>query len=142
MLPTNNVRDFFIGCYRIAVAAAFADAELKALLPPAPKDRTIVIGTGKGGRNTEYLLALAIELAGIKGVHCFAADTDGIDGSEDNAGAFADYATQDKLRAHAIDAKEYLADNNSFTAFATIDQLFSPGPSGTNVNDLRLILIE
>ena len=56
-------------------------------------------------------------------MHCFAADTDGIDGSEDNAGAFADYATQDKLRAHAIDAKEYLADNNSFTAFAAIDQL-------------------
>ena len=99
-------------------------------------------GNGKGGRNTEYLLALAIELAGIKGVHCFAADTDGIDGSEDNAGSFADYATKDQLRAHAIDAKEYLADNDSFTAFAAIDQLFSPGPSGTNVNDLRLILIE
>ena len=80
---------------------------------------------------------MAIELAGLKGVYCFAAD--GIDGSEDNAGAFADYATQDQLRAHAIGAKEYLADNNACGAFAAIDQLFSPGPPGTNVHDLRLI---
>ena len=98
-------------------------------------------GNGKGGRNTEYLLALAIELAGVAGVHCFAADSDGIDGSEDNAGAFADYLTTEQMRAHGVDAGEYLAANDAFSAFAAIDQLFSPGPSGTNVNDLRLILL-
>ena len=101
-----------------------------------------VRGSGRGGRNTEYLLALAIELAGAEGVHCFAADTDGVDGSEDNAGAFADYRTREHMRAHGIDAIDYLDDNNAFSAFAAIDQIFTPGPSGTNVNDLRLILLE
>ena len=77
----------------------------------------------------------------MEGVHCFAADSDGIDGSEDNAGAFADYLTIEQMRAHGVDAGEYLAANDAFSAFAAIDQLFSPGPSGTNVNDLRLILL-
>ena len=99
-------------------------------------------GKGRGGRNTEYLLALAIELSGVEGVHCFAADTDGIDGSENNAGAFADFATQEQMRVHGVSATAYLSDNNAFSAFAAINQLFIPGPSGTNVNDLRLILLE
>ena len=106
-------------------------------------ETTVTIrGSGRGGRNTEYLLALAIELAGVEGVHCFAVDTDGIDGSEDNAGAFADHRTQELMRGQGIEAINYLADNNAFSAFAAINQLFTPGPSGTNVNDLRLILIE
>ena len=98
--------------------------------------------SGKGGRNSEYLLALAIELARVERVHYFAADTDGIDGSENNAGAFADYSTQDQLLQQGISAQQYLADNNAFSAFAAINQLFTPGPSGTNISDLRLILVE
>ena len=96
---------------------------------------------GKGGRNTEFLLAFAIGISGIGGVHALAADTDGIDGSEDNAGAFADGSTVSRMRAAGVDAKAMLAGNNAWTAFKAVGDLFVPGPTGTNVNDLRAILI-
>ncbi|ESZ50381.1 glycerate kinase type-2 family protein [Mesorhizobium sp. RSR565B] len=96
---------------------------------------------GKGGRNSEFLLAFAIGISGAEGIHALAADTDGIDGSEDNAGAFADGSTVSRMRAAGIDAKAMLAGNNAWTAFNAIGDLFVPGPTGTNVNDLRAILI-
>jgi hydroxypyruvate reductase len=96
---------------------------------------------GKGGRNSEFLLAFAIGIAGLENIHALAADTDGIDGSEDNAGAFADGSTVQRMRAAGIDAKAMLAGNNAWTAFHSVDDLFVPGPTGTNVNDLRAILI-
>jgi glycerate 2-kinase len=96
---------------------------------------------GKGGRNSEFLLALAIGIDGFDGIHALAADTDGIDGSENNAGAFADGSTVARMRAAGIDAKAMLAGNNAWTAFNAVDDLFVPGPTGTNVNDLRAILI-
>ncbi|QKC80532.1 glycerate kinase [Mesorhizobium sp. NZP2077] len=96
---------------------------------------------GKGGRNSEFLLAFAIGINGVEGIHALAADTDGIDGSENNAGAFADGSTVSRMRAAAIDAKAMLAGNNAWTAFNAVADLFVPGPTGTNVNDLRAILI-
>ncbi|TIL28319.1 glycerate kinase [Mesorhizobium sp.] len=96
---------------------------------------------GKGGRNSEFLLAFAIGISGIGGVHALAADTDGIDGSQDNAGAFADGSTVSRMRAAGVDAKAMLAGNNAWTAFKAVGDLFVPGPTGTNVNDLRAILI-
>jgi len=96
---------------------------------------------GKGGRNSEFLLAFAIAIGGLDGIHALAADTDGIDGSEDNAGAFADGSTVSRMRAAGIDAKAMLAGNNAWTAFNAVGDLFVPGPTGTNVNDLRAILI-
>ncbi|MCF6121464.1 glycerate kinase [Mesorhizobium muleiense] len=96
---------------------------------------------GKGGRNSEFLLAFAIGISGIGGVHALAADTDGIDGSQDNAGAFADGSTVSRMRAAGVDAKAMLAGNNAWTAFKAAGDLFVPGPTGTNVNDLRAILI-
>ncbi|CCV03574.1 putative hydroxypyruvate reductase [Mesorhizobium metallidurans STM 2683] len=96
---------------------------------------------GKGGRNSEFLLAFAIGISGAQGIHALAADTDGIDGSEDNAGAFADGSTVARMRAAGIDAKAMLAGNNAWTAFNATGDLFVPGPTGTNVNDLRAILI-
>ncbi|ESX98991.1 glycerate kinase [Mesorhizobium sp. LNJC405B00] len=96
---------------------------------------------GKGGRNSEFLLAFAIGISGAEGIHALAADTDGIDGSEDNAGAFADGSTVSRMRAAGVDAKAMLAGNNAWTAFNAIGDLFVPGPTGTNVNDLRAILI-
>ncbi|MER9128950.1 glycerate kinase [Mesorhizobium sp. M0768] len=97
---------------------------------------------GKGGRNSEFLLAFAIGISGLAGVHALAADTDGIDGSEDNAGAFADGSTVSRMHKAGIDAKAMLAGNNAWTAFNAVDDLFAPGPTGTNVNDLRAILIK
>lgn len=96
---------------------------------------------GKGGRNSEFLLAFAIGISGMDGIHALAADTDGIDGSEDNAGAFADGSTVSRMRATGVDAKAMLAGNNAWTAFNVVGDLFMPGPTGTNVNDLRAILI-
>ncbi|MDX8526468.1 glycerate kinase [Mesorhizobium sp. MSK_1335] len=96
---------------------------------------------GKGGRNSEFLLAFAIGIDGIDGIHALAADTDGIDGSENNAGAFADDSTVPRMRAAGVDAKAMLAGNNAWTAFNAVGDLFVPGPTGTNVNDLRAILI-
>ncbi|KUM25940.1 hydroxypyruvate reductase [Mesorhizobium loti] len=96
---------------------------------------------GKGGRNSEFLLAFAIGVDGMNGIHALAADTDGIDGSENNAGAFADGSTVARMRAAGVDAKAMLAGNNAWTAFNAVGDLFVPGPTGTNVNDLRAILI-
>ncbi|TIM06082.1 glycerate kinase [Mesorhizobium sp.] len=96
---------------------------------------------GKGGRNSEFLLAFAIGISGMEGAHALAADTDGIDGSQDNAGAFADGSTVSRMRAAGVDAKAMLAGNNAWTAFNAVGDLFMPGPTGTNVNDLRAILI-
>jgi glycerate 2-kinase len=100
-----------------------------------------VRGKGKGGRNSEFLLSLAMDIDGASGISAFAADTDGIDGSEDNAGAFADSTTVARLQAKGHDASAYLNSNNAWTAFYAINDLFVPGPTGTNVNDLRAILV-
>ncbi|WP_170605433.1 glycerate kinase type-2 family protein [Ruegeria arenilitoris] len=98
-------------------------------------------GKGRGGRNTEFLLALAQELDGIEGISALAADTDGIDGSEDNAGAFVDGTSCARMRAAGRNPAADLAANDAFSAFEAIGDLFSPGPTGTNVNDFRAILI-
>jgi len=96
---------------------------------------------GRGGRNSAFLLAFAIAVDGLMGVEALAADTDGIDGTEDNAGAFADGGTVTRMRAQGIDPQAMLAGQDSYGAFAGIDDLFVPGPTGTNVNDFRAILI-
>ncbi|MFN3525385.1 MAG: glycerate kinase [Paracoccus sp. (in: a-proteobacteria)] len=95
---------------------------------------------GKGGRNSEFLLALALAAEGYD-FHALAADTDGIDGSEANAGAFADGATGARLRGLGLNPRALLAGHDSWTAFDALGDLFQPGPTGTNVNDFRAILI-
>lgn len=98
-------------------------------------------GSGKGGRNTEFLLSFALRIAGEQGIEALAADTDGIDGSEDNAGAFADGTTCARLLDAGKQPTDLLADNDAWTAFDTLGDLFKPGPTGTNVNDFRAILV-
>jgi len=78
-------------------------------------------GSGKGGRNTEFLLSFAIEIAGETGIHVLCADTDGIDGSEDNAGAFVNGETASQMRTNGIDPIAYLQNNDAWTAFEKID---------------------
>ena len=96
---------------------------------------------GKGGRNGEFLLAFALAVDGCAGIDGFAADTDGIDGSGDNAGAFADGATAARMRAAGVDPRAALSRHDSWTAFRAAGGLFSPGPTGTNVNDFRAVLV-
>ena len=95
---------------------------------------------GRGGRNTEFLLAFA---GGIEGqdITALAADTDGIDGSEDNAGAFADGTTWSRIRANGHDPAGLLGMHDAWGAFDSVGDIFAPGPTGTNVNDFRAILI-
>lgn len=95
---------------------------------------------GRGGRNSEFLLALALAAEGLP-LAALAADTDGIDGSEDNAGAFADGDSAGRLRATGLDPQALLSGNDAYSAFAALGDLFVPGPTGTNVNDFRAILI-
>ena len=98
-------------------------------------------GKGRGGRNAEFLLAFAIAIDGTEGITALAADTDGIDGSEDNAGAYADGTTATRLRKAGVDPLAALANNDAYSAFAAIGDLLVTGPTGTNVNDFRAILI-
>ncbi|MCR8547136.1 glycerate kinase [Salipiger sp. P9] len=96
---------------------------------------------GRGGRNTEFLLAFVHAIDGVAGISALAADTDGIDGTEDNAGAFADGAMAARLRSGGEDAMTALSRNDAWSAFDRLEALFVPGPTGTNVNDFRAILI-
>ncbi len=102
---------------------------------------TIRAKGGKGGRNSEFLLSFALDIDGYGNIHALAADTDGIDGSEDNAGAFADGTTVSRLQKTGEDGAARLNANDAWSAFDAIGDLFMPGPTGTNVNDLRVVLI-
>lgn len=99
-------------------------------------------GKGRGGRNAEYALALALALDGKASISAIAGDTDGIDGSEDNAGALVMPDTLARAKAKGIDAEAYLANNDAYSFFAGIGDLVVTGPTRTNVNDFRAILIE
>jgi len=98
-------------------------------------------GEGRGGRNTEFLLGLALALDGAPGIHALAADTDGIDGSEDNAGAFVGPDTLGRARALGVDPRQRLAGNDAWGFFAALDDLLVTGPTRTNVNDFRALLV-
>ena len=96
---------------------------------------------GRGGRCSEFLLALSIELEGIDGVYAIAADTDGIDGSEDNAGALFGPDTAARARSAELEPRRYLAANDSYGYFAALGDLVVTGPTLTNVNDYRAIVV-
>lgn len=97
---------------------------------------------GQGGRNGEYLLALALELGPGAGIHALAADTDGLDGTGDNAGAFLTPDTLQRARALGQDAAALLSAQQSYAFFAALADLLITGPTRTNVNDLRIALID
>jgi glycerate 2-kinase len=101
-----------------------------------------VRGNGRGGRNAEFLLSLAVALDGGSGIAAIAADTDGIDGSEDNAGAMMFPDTLDRAARSGLDPKARLANNDAYPVFAQLDDLVVTGPTRTNVNDFRAILVD
>jgi glycerate 2-kinase len=98
-------------------------------------------GNGKGGRNTEFMLSFALAIDGLTTIAALAADTDGIDGSQDNAGATADTDSASRLRDLGYNGHDFLQNNDSWSAFKLLNDLFITGPTGTNVNDFRAILI-
>jgi len=101
-----------------------------------------VKGGGRGGRNLEFLLGLALTLNGHARIHAIAGDTDGIDGSEDNAGALLLPDSPARALAAGIDLRARLADNDAHGAFSALGDLVVTGPTRTNVNDFRAILVE
>ena len=125
-----------------AQAAAAAAAQPRCVMLSGGETTVTVRGNGRGGRNAEFLLALAIALDGRAGVHALAADTDGIDGTEDNAGAVISPDTLARAVAAGVDAGAYLARNDAYRAFEMLDDLVFTGPTLTNVNDFRAILID
>lgn len=96
---------------------------------------------GRGGPNLEYLAALALRLNGAPGIVALAGDSDGIDGSEDNAGGLVSPTTLERARARGLDAATLLDANDTYALFAALDDLVITGPTLTNVNDIRVILI-
>ena len=107
-------------------------------------ETTVTIGkgpAGKGGRNTEFLLSLALTLKGADGIWAIAGDSDGIDGVEDAAGAVVTPDTLGRMRAAGVDPRQSLVSHDSHTAFRAAGDLVVTGPTLTNVNDIRAILI-
>ena len=102
----------------------------------------IVRGAGKGGRNTELALGFAMEVEGIGGVTLLSAGTDGTDGPTDAAGAIVDGETILKAKKLGLDPKEYLDNNDSYNFFNKINSLLITGPTGTNVMDVQIIVVE
>jgi glycerate 2-kinase len=99
-------------------------------------------GHGRGGRNAEFLLSLALALNGHPAIAALAADTDGIDGSEDNAGAVVMPDTLQRAAAAGLNLKQMLANNDAYGAFSGLGDLIETGPTRTNVNDFRAIVID
>ena len=122
----------------------------------AQKKRTVILsggeltvtitGSGRGGPNQEYALALAMALDGMPAVAALAADTDGTDGgagsASDPAGAVIDGDTVTRARQNGLDPAAFLANNDSTGFFAALDDLLTPGPTFTNVNDFRVIVVD
>jgi hydroxypyruvate reductase len=107
-------------------------------------ETTVTIGSGpagRGGRNSEFLLGLAVALGGAEGIHALACDSDGIDGTEDAAGAIVTPDTLTRARDMGLDARTFLAGHDSYSFFDALGDLVKTGPTLTNVNDIRAILI-
>ena len=100
-----------------------------------------VKGNGRGGRCAEFLASLAVELDGMPGVYALAADTDGIDGTEDNAGAILTPESAERARQKGLHAQKMLANNDGYSFFSALGDLVVTGPTRTNVNDYRVILV-
>lgn len=134
----------------VAKAQAEMAIELKAKMKPG--DRPILLmsggeltvtrrGNGVGGPNAEFMLAMAIALNGASNIHAIACDTDGVDGAAEVAGAIIGPQTLDKAAALGLDANDFLARNDAHSFFAAINDQVITGPTLTNVNDFRAVLI-
>jgi glycerate 2-kinase len=139
-----------IGLMHAAIALQLRAGQLRVGAAPVPLpavllsggETTVTVrGGGRGGRNSEFLLALAAALDGASGISAIACDTDGIDGTEDNAGAMVFPDSIARAAVSGIPVKKALAENNSYDFFQTLGDLVVTGPTLTNVNDFRAILV-
>lgn len=131
----------------LAAIARSVRSEQKPLAPPCAvlcggETVVTVVGAGKGGRNQEMALSAAIALAGLPDVVLASVGTDGTDGPTDAAGGIVDGETAARLAAQGVDAQRALADNDAYTALRASGDLLITGPTGTNVNDVTLLLVK
>lgn len=137
---TGEARDV---AKRHAEAAFRAGNESRRVALISGGELTVTVkGNGCGGPNQEYALALAKAIAGISSIAALAADTDGVDGNRDVAGAYVSGDTADDLEDAGVDIDAAQANNDAGRALGEIGALFVPGPTQTNVNDLRIILVD
>ena len=136
-----------LGTILAGIARSVRDHSLPLAAPAlllSGGETTVTIGTGtagRGGRNTEFLLSLALALGGAPNIWAAAGDTDGIDGTEDAAGAIVTPDTLARAASAGLSAREVLAAHDSYSLFDAINDLIRTGPTLTNVNDIRAILI-
>ena len=123
------------------IAAGIGPVEAPCVILSGGETTVNVHGNGRGGRNGEYALSLAIALDGHPRIHAIACDTDGIDGAGDNAGSFVSPDTLARASAAGLDANELLDRNDSYKFFSTTLDLVVTGPTRTNVNDFRAIFV-
>jgi hydroxypyruvate reductase len=131
-----------LGASHAALARRLSvDGKRRAIISGGETTVAVHNRKGKGGRNLEYLLGLAIALDGAPGISALACDTDGIDGTEDAAGAIVVEDTLERARGLGLDPAEHLRTNNAYLFFEALGDLVVTGPTRTNVNDFRVILI-
>jgi len=131
-----------LGASHAALARRLSvDGKKRAIISGGETTVAVQNSAGKGGRNLEYLLGLAIALDGAPGISALACDTDGIDGTEDAAGAIVVEDTLERARRLGLDPAEHLRMNNAYLFFEALGDLVITGPTRTNVNDFRVILI-
>lgn len=131
-----------LGAGHGALALRLADTgKPRVILSGGETTVTVKNRAGRGGRNLEYLLSLLLTLKGAPGIAALACDTDGIDGTEDNAGAVILSDTWQRAEALGLDPYEFLEKNDSYTFFKHLGDLVITGPTRTNVNDFRIILV-
>lgn len=131
-----------LGRAHAALALEARDTIAQPLLLLSGGETSVTVrGEGRGGRNVEYLLGMFEALQGASGIYALAVDTDGIDGSEDNAGALFTPGDWGRAQTQALAASDYLSCNDGYTFFQALDRLIVTGPTRTNVNDFRAILV-
>ncbi len=124
-----------------AIAAGTGPVQPPCVLISGGETTVHVRGSGSGGRNSEYGLALALALSGHPAIYAIACDTDGIDGTENNAGCYVTPDSLHRANEYFLDPKKLLSENDSYQFFSKIGDLIVTGPTRTNVNDFRAILI-
>jgi glycerate 2-kinase len=135
-----------VGAEHAAHALALQKEGRRAVILSGGELTVTIRGQGRGGPNQEYALALAVALGGAPGISALAGDTDGTDGgsgsADDPAGAWVDQTTLERARALGLDPAHFLSDNDSTGFFSRLGDLVETGPTWTNVNDFRAIVVD